>query len=207
MTMMMTTRHFKSPQSPEKTKSICPFIAGFIWAECKQIWEEGLKAYVRQWWNWLDFIMLSLYLCTISLRIVAYAQSQNEVKYGPSYLPRTSWPDGDPTLISEGVFAVANVFSFARIIYLFQANPQLGPLQISLGCMLIDIGKFLFIFFLVLTSFACGLNQLYYYYTNSDEEGDTVLEVSMLANGTYITTTSQATGRPVDNEYQNAFDP
>ncbi|KAL1434819.1 hypothetical protein MTO96_001712 [Rhipicephalus appendiculatus] len=74
------------------------------------------------------------------------------------------WPANDPTLISEGVFAMANVFSFARIIYLFQTNPHLGPLQISLGCMIVDIAKFLFIFFLVLTSFVCGLNQLYWYY-------------------------------------------
>ena len=52
-----------------------------------------------------------------------------------------------------------------------QANQHLGPLQISLGCMLIDVAKFLFIFFLVLTSFACGLNQLYWYYkTSSDDQ-------------------------------------
>lgn len=47
---------------------------GMVWSECKQLWEEGLKAYVRQWWNWLDFIMLSLYLTTCSLRAVAYFQ-------------------------------------------------------------------------------------------------------------------------------------
>ncbi|MPC87319.1 Transient-receptor-potential-like protein [Portunus trituberculatus] len=52
-------------------------------------------------------------------------------------VPRAHWPANDPTLIAEGVFAVANVFSFARIIYLFQTNPHLGPLQISLGCMII----------------------------------------------------------------------
>ena len=78
-----------------------------------------MKAYVRQWWNWLDFIMLSLYLCTFSLRLVAYMQSHNP-EYGPNIIPRRAWPENDPTLISEGVFAIANVFSFARIIYLFQ---------------------------------------------------------------------------------------
>ncbi|XP_076057895.1 transient-receptor-potential-like protein [Oratosquilla oratoria] len=139
------------------------WVTGMVWAECKQLWEEGLKAYIRQWWNWLDFIMLSLYLCTFSLRAVAYLQISSS-KYGPREVNRSHWPTNDPTLIAEGVFAVANVFSFARIIYLFQTNPHLGPLQISLGCMIIDIAKFLFIFFLVLTSFACGLNQLYWYY-------------------------------------------
>ena len=93
-------------------------------------------------------------------------------RYGPLRIPRKDWPMYDPTLISEGLFAVANVFSFARMIFLFQANPDLGPLQISLGCMLIDIAKFLFIFFLVLTSFACGLNQLYYMYYFGPESED-----------------------------------
>lgn len=137
-----------------------------MWGECKQLWDEGLKAYIRQWWNWLDFIMLSLYLATFSLRTVAYFLI-NSGNYGPPNLERKDWSSTDPTLISEGLFAVANVFSFSRIIFLFQANQHLGPLQISLGCMLIDIAKFLFIFFLVLTSFACGLNQLYWYYASS----------------------------------------
>lgn len=139
------------------------WVTGMVWSECKQLWEEGLKAYVRQWWNWLDFIMLSLYLTTCSLRAVAYFQIRTN-RYGPREMDRIEWPQNDPTIIAEGVFAVANVFSFARIIYLFQTNPHLGPLQISLGCMIIDIAKFFFIFFLVLTSFACGLNQLYWYY-------------------------------------------
>ncbi|VDM17818.1 unnamed protein product [Hydatigera taeniaeformis] len=36
--------------------------------------------------------------------------------------------------------------------------------------MLIDITKFLFIFLLVITSFACGLHQLYYYYFSEDND-------------------------------------
>lgn len=146
---------------------LCLSFAGFIWAECKQVWDEGLKAYARQWWNWLDFIMLSLYLAAFSCRISAFFQISSG-RFGPENMERSSWPHTDPVLISEGLFALANVFSFARIIYLFQANQHLGPLQISLGCMLIDIAKFLFIFFLVLTSFACGMNQLYWYYGLSE---------------------------------------
>ena len=84
-------------------------------------------------------------------------------------MERAAWPLYDPTMVSEGLFAIANVFSFARIIYLCQADQYLGPLQISLGCMLVDIAKFLLIFFLVITSFACGLNQLFWYYTPSED--------------------------------------
>lgn len=54
-----------------------------------------------------------------------------------------------PTLVAEAVFAIANIFSSLRLISLFTANSHLGPLQISLGRMLLDILKFLFIYCLV----------------------------------------------------------
>ena len=69
-----------------------------------------------------------------------------------------------PTLVAEALFAIANIFSSLRLICLFTANSHLGPLQISLGRMLLDILKFLFIYCLVLVAFANGLNQLYFYY-------------------------------------------
>lgn len=55
-----------------------------------------------------------------------------------------------PTLVAEAVFAIANIFSSLRLISLFTANSHLGPLQISLGRMLLDILKFLFIYCLVI---------------------------------------------------------
>ncbi|XP_061164348.1 transient-receptor-potential-like protein [Saccostrea echinata] len=170
--------NIRGPPPSELEWLIFLWVMGFVWAECKQLWEEGLKAYTRQWWNWLDFLMLSLYIATFSLRLVAYVQIESG-KYGDRNIPRKDWPIIDPTLLAEGLFAVANVFSFSRIIFLAQANQHLGPLQISLGCMLIDIGKFLFIFFLVLTSFACGMTQLYWYYYNSRVPEDPVAFVSL----------------------------
>uniref|UniRef100_A0A5K3F7S5 Ion_trans domain-containing protein n=2 Tax=Mesocestoides corti TaxID=53468 RepID=A0A5K3F7S5_MESCO len=145
------------------------WVFGFVWSEMKQIWEEGFKAYVRQWWNWLDFIMLTLFLTTVGLRVVGLILRKTG-RYGFDPTSREHWPSNDPTLLSEAFFAIAHIFSFARIIFLFQVNEQLGPLQISLGNMLIDITKFLFIFLLVITSFACGLHQLYYYYISEDND-------------------------------------
>lgn len=78
--------------------------------------------------------------------------------------PREEWEMWHPTLIAEALFAIANIFSSLRLISLFTANSHLGPLQISLGRMLLDILKFLFIYCLVLLAFANGLNQLYFYY-------------------------------------------
>ncbi|XP_040037929.2 short transient receptor potential channel 4a [Gasterosteus aculeatus] len=145
---------------------ILPWVLGFIWAEIKQMWDGGFQDYVHDWWNLMDFVMNSLYLATISLKIVAYT------KYSGSR-PRNQWEMWHPTLVAEAVFAIANIFSSLRLISLFTANSHLGPLQISLGRMLLDILKFLFIYCLVLLAFANGLNQLYFYYETkaSDERG------------------------------------
>ncbi|KAF6085099.1 transient receptor potential cation channel subfamily C member 4 [Phyllostomus discolor] len=136
---------------------ILPWVLGFIWGEIKQMWDGGLQDYVHDWWNLMDFVMNSLYLATISLKIVAF------VKYS-ALNPRESWDMWHPTLVAEALFAIANIFSSLRLISLFTANSHLGPLQISLGRMLLDILKFLFIYCLVLLAFANGLNQLYFYY-------------------------------------------
>ncbi|ULU00598.1 hypothetical protein L5515_004070 [Caenorhabditis briggsae] len=139
------------------------WVIGMLWSEIKQLWEEGFKRYMRQWWNWLDFLMICLYLCTISIRLSAYyIFTYREDPY--RYTVRTHWQSEEPMLVAEALFAVGNVFSFARIIYLFQTNPYLGPLQISLGCMLVDVAKFCFIFVLIISSFSIGLAQLYWYY-------------------------------------------
>ncbi|XP_034034175.1 short transient receptor potential channel 4-like [Thalassophryne amazonica] len=145
---------------------ILPWVLGFIWAEIKQMWDGGFQDYIHDWWNLMDFVMNSLYLATISLKIVAYT------KYS-GCKPRNQWEMWHPTLVAEAVFAIANIFSSLRLISLFTANSHLGPLQISLGRMLLDILKFLFIYCLVLLAFANGLNQLYFYYETkaSDEKG------------------------------------
>ncbi|CAJ0598054.1 unnamed protein product [Cylicocyclus nassatus] len=142
---------------------VVAWVLGMLWSEIKQLWEEGFTKYVHQWWNWLDFIMICLYLCTISVRLSAYC-IYSATDYPNRYSIRTYWDAYEPMLVAEALFAVGNVFSFARIIYLFQTNPYLGPLQISLGCMLVDVAKFCFIFVLIISSFSIGLAQLYWYY-------------------------------------------
>ncbi|XP_035179884.1 short transient receptor potential channel 4 isoform X1 [Oxyura jamaicensis] len=142
---------------------ILPWVLGFIWGEIKQMWDGGLQDYIHDWWNLMDFVMNSLYLATISLKIVAFS------KYS-GLVPRQSWDMWHPTLVAEALFAIANIFSSLRLISLFTANSHLGPLQISLGRMLLDILKFLFIYCLVLLAFANGLNQLYFYYETQENK-------------------------------------
>ncbi|XP_068600397.1 short transient receptor potential channel 4-like [Brachionichthys hirsutus] len=162
---IVTTEQDRQGPAPTTVEwMILPWVLGFIWAEIKQMWDGGFQDYVHDWWNLMDFVMNSLYLATISLKIVAYT------KYSGSK-PRNQWEMWHPTLVAEAVFAIANIFSSLRLISLFTANSHLGPLQISLGRMLLDILKFLFIYCLVLLAFANGLNQLYFYYETKAEKG------------------------------------
>ena len=62
---------------------------------------------------------------------------------------RFQWLKDDPEIISDVLFAVANVISIARTTYLMPAFEVLGPLQISLGRMMGDITRFLVLFTLV----------------------------------------------------------
>ena len=48
------------------------WVAGLIWSEIKQLWDVGLKEYVSDMWNVVDFITNSLYVATIGLRLRAY---------------------------------------------------------------------------------------------------------------------------------------
>ncbi|KAI4815995.1 hypothetical protein KUCAC02_006116 [Chaenocephalus aceratus] len=152
-------KDFQGPPPTTVEWMILPWVLGFIWTEVKQMWDSGFKDYIDDWWNLMDFIMNSLYLATISLKMVAYAKYSGQK-------PRDTWEMWHPTLIAESLFAIANIFSSLRLICLFTANSHLGPLQISLGRMLLDILKFLFIYCLVLLAFANGLNQLYFYYVD-----------------------------------------
>ena len=109
------------------------------------------------------------YICNkqVYYFVLFLLQVQKEIAEGHrdlAELQRKDWNAYDPNLIAEALFAAANIFSSLKLIYIFTVNPHLGPLQISLGRMILDIMKFCCVYFLVLFSFACGLNHLYWYY-------------------------------------------
>uniref|UniRef100_A0A1I8P5H8 Transient receptor ion channel domain-containing protein n=1 Tax=Stomoxys calcitrans TaxID=35570 RepID=A0A1I8P5H8_STOCA len=147
------------------------YLFGFMWEEVQEIFSVGMKCYLRNMWNFIDFLRNSLYISVVCLRTLAYIQQAREIALDPkmAYVPREKWNDFDPQLIAEGLFAAANVFSALKLVHLFSINPHLGPLQISLGRMVIDIVKFFFIYSLVLFAFACGLNQLLWYFADLEK--------------------------------------
>ncbi|XP_022246931.1 transient receptor potential-gamma protein-like, partial [Limulus polyphemus] len=166
----MVTKRGASPTIIEWM--VLAWVAGLIWSEIKELWESGLTQYISDMWNIIDFFTNSLYVATVALRVVAYFQVQKEISLntGTAFLPRESWDAWDPILIAEGLFAAANVFSSLKLVYIFSVNPHLGPLQICLGRMVIDILKFFFVYALVLFAFACGMNQLLWYYADLEKQ-------------------------------------
>ncbi|XP_064119296.1 transient-receptor-potential-like protein isoform X2 [Macrobrachium nipponense] len=148
------------------------WVFGFLWEEVKEIVREGWSKYMRNMWNIMDVMRDSLYVMTMLLRTVAYIQQNQEIARNPqtAFIPREEWDTFDPQLISEGLFSAANILSALKLVHIFSINPYLGPLQISLGRMVIDIVKFFFIYTLVLFAFACGLTQLLWYYNDLEKQ-------------------------------------
>ncbi|CAH0669430.1 unnamed protein product [Spodoptera exigua] len=165
---------------------ILAWVSGLIWSEVKQLWDMGLREYVHDMWNVIDFVTNSLYVATVALRIVSHFQVRREMAAGMQWnQPREQWDAWDPMLLSEGLFSAANIFSSLKLVYIFSVNPHLGPLQVSLSRMVLDILKFFVLDILVIFAFSCGLNQLLWYYADMEKKRCTTGGTSLTANGTF----------------------
>ena len=69
-----------------------------------------------------------------------------------------------------GMFGAGMISSYLKLVHIFSINPYLGPLQVSLGKMIIDIFKWMVMYILVLFAFGCGLNQLLWYYADLERQ-------------------------------------
>ncbi|XP_039982390.1 short transient receptor potential channel 1 isoform X2 [Xiphias gladius] len=132
------------------------WIIGMVWSDVKRLWYEGLEDFLEESRNQLSFVMNSLYLATFAIKIVAHSKFKNVED-----TERKNWDAFHPILVAEGLFAFANVLSYLRLFFMYTTSSILGPLQISMGQMLQEFGKFLGLFLLVLFSFTIGLTQLY----------------------------------------------
>ncbi|KAL6471487.1 hypothetical protein MHYP_G00201370 [Metynnis hypsauchen] len=155
------------------------WVVGFFWFECKEVWIEGLRTYLLDWWNILDMLVLSMYLASFTLRILivlkGYFLCQDpSAKDLCDYFTNTArenWRQEDPQLIAEVLFAVTSMLSFTRLAYILPAHESLGTLQISIGKMIDDMMRFLFILMIIGTAFLCGINNIYVPYVMSPHLG------------------------------------
>lgn len=77
------------------------YVLGFIWEETQEIFGSGIRNYLRDLWNFIDFSRNSLYCLVMVLRVVAYVQQTTQIKKDPqtAFVPREQWDDFDPQLI------------------------------------------------------------------------------------------------------------
>ncbi|RXG57619.1 Transient receptor potential-gamma protein [Armadillidium vulgare] len=102
------------------------YIQGFIWAEIKALWKEGLTEYMQDLWNIIDFISNVLYVNWTLLRLTAWYQTLRESWAGlDPYQPRENWHPFDPMLIAEGMFGAA-IFQHLETCSYLQCPPPFG---------------------------------------------------------------------------------
>uniref|UniRef100_A0A7N5JM65 Transient receptor ion channel domain-containing protein n=1 Tax=Ailuropoda melanoleuca TaxID=9646 RepID=A0A7N5JM65_AILME len=166
-------------QSIWETSLHMVWVTGFLWFECKEVWIEGLRSYFLDWWNFLDMVILSLYLAAFALRLLLAGLAHVHCQDAPSgaachyftTAERSEWHTEDPQFLAEVLFAVTSMLSFTRLAYILPAHESLGTLQISIGKMIDDMIRFMFILMIVLTAFLCGLNNIYVPYQETERLG------------------------------------
>ncbi|XP_074161035.1 short transient receptor potential channel 2-like isoform X4 [Sminthopsis crassicaudata] len=85
---------------------------------------------------------------------------------------RSEWRTEDPQFVAEVLFAITSMLSFTRLAYILPAHESLGTLQISIGKMIDDMIRFMFILMIILTAFLCGLNNIYVPYQETERLGN-----------------------------------
>ena len=157
-----------------------------LWRDIKVVYKQGVAEYVSDLWNLADWFTNVCFISWIILRFTSCYMVSLEVEAGlDPYTRREEWHAYDPYLISEGLFGAGMISSYLKIVQILSINPHLGPLQISLGRMIMDIMKWsglgktglitrlnsleeyqmnIFSAFLVAFAFSCGMNQLLWYY-------------------------------------------
>uniref|UniRef100_A0A452STB4 Short transient receptor potential channel 2 n=1 Tax=Ursus americanus TaxID=9643 RepID=A0A452STB4_URSAM len=167
-------------QSVWETSLHMVWVTGFLWFECKEVWIEGLRSYLLDWWNFLDMVILSLYLAAFALRLLLAGLAHVHCRDAPSgaachyftTAERSEWHTEDPQFLAEVLFAVTSMLSFTRLAYILPAHESLGTLQISIGKMIDDMIRFMFILMIILTAFLCGLNNIYVPYQETERLGN-----------------------------------
>uniref|UniRef100_G3TLJ8 Transient receptor ion channel domain-containing protein n=1 Tax=Loxodonta africana TaxID=9785 RepID=G3TLJ8_LOXAF len=179
METQLSTFHGRS-QSVWETSLHMIWVTGFLWFECKEVWIEGLRSYLLDWWNFLDMVILSLYLAAFALRLLLAGLAHMHCQEAPdgtachyfTTTERSEWRTEDPQFLAEVLFAVTSMLSFTRLAYILPAHESLGTLQISIGKMIDDMIRFMFILMIILTAFLCGLNNIYVPYQETERLGN-----------------------------------
>ncbi|XP_078678505.1 transient receptor potential-gamma protein-like [Branchiostoma floridae x Branchiostoma belcheri] len=143
------------------------WMSGFFVEQINAVWcQGGLSQYFKTFWNLLDFMAVALYVTHVTLRFLAIVQWDTYYGHDISldWAARARWNSFQPVMVADALFAIFTMVVFLRAMYFLRMSRYLGSLQISFGRMVMDIIKFVIFLGLVDIAFACGFNQLYWFY-------------------------------------------
>lgn len=106
---------------------------------------------------------------------------------------RYYWTSADAQNLAEAFFALGNVFSICRICFLLPIIGFVGPLQVMLERMIIDILKWIVIIIIFFLAFACSLYLIFAHFAISLEYQTNVQsnETQFLETNTNISSSSE----------------
>ncbi|KAL8559450.1 hypothetical protein ACOMHN_045247 [Nucella lapillus] len=176
------------PHEPTVTSCFLTlWLAGMVVQEIQQITYAGLRGHFSELFNVMDFFLLVAYLAVIVLdnwlqgmvigardalsgrNVSLLLKTRHETDLHLYWLnaDRQNWRELDPNNVSEGLFALANIVSFVRILHLLPANEMLGPMQISLRRTINDVIKILSFGALAVAGFIISLRNLFWWYSGT----------------------------------------
>ncbi|XP_051170888.1 short transient receptor potential channel 4-like isoform X2 [Leptopilina boulardi] len=151
----------RGPPNTGYETALVVFVISYMLSAFRLCMIQGSKRFFRSPRNWYKLSMLALF----SLAFLFWIASEMDVQMnGHRDLQRKYWHEFDPTLIAEGIFCIATIMAFFKLLFVCQLDYHLGHLQISLGKMVTDVAKFMIIFSIIIMSFTIGLAKFYQYY-------------------------------------------
>ncbi|XP_063545793.1 short transient receptor potential channel 4-like, partial [Cydia strobilella] len=167
----------RGPPNTGAETTLMLFVLGYAWSALRKCVVQGARRYFSYAWNIFDLTMLLLFALTFAFWVAAKYETVKENEE----LERKYWNQHDPTLLAEGTFCLATIFAFFRLLSFCQLNYHLGPLQVSLGKMTVDIYQYLKVYAIIISAFAVGLAHFYQYYDGmvyEDEAGMKTVQAS-----------------------------
>ena len=150
------------------------WVNGYVWVEMKALWKDGLLEYMKDMWNLADIFCIGAFMNWIGFRALSFLIVQKEIWDGKDpdeiWKPREDWDTFEPMLLADAMFGAGMIASYLKVVHIFSINPYLGPLQIAIGKMILDIIKWMFLYILVVFAFGCGMNQLMWYYADLERQ-------------------------------------
>ena len=131
------------------------FVVGLFLQEAFKARRQGFLNYISKWWNVVNALIVFTFLLSYTVWLSAWG-------YYGEWKPKKS-----AFIVADSIYASATVMAFCHLAHIFQVSSILGPLQLSLYKMLIDVLKFLAIFLLLYISFSTGVAKIYTYYVVS----------------------------------------